>query len=81
MALTLPAASGTHQGFEFRIIAKNSAAGADALTLNVSGGSDLIIDATGATIGNAAAGFTLVTGKVYTVIHVNSTMYMAIILN
>ena len=81
LALTLPAASGTHQGFEFRIIAKNSAAGADALTLNVSGGSDLIIDATGATIGNAAAGFTLVTGKVYTVIHVNSTMYMAIILN
>ena len=81
LALTLPAASGTHQGFEFRIIAKNSAAGADALTLNVSGGSDLIIDATGATIGNAAAGYTLVTGKVYTVIHVNSTMYMAIILN
>ena len=81
LALTLPAASGTHQGYEFRIIAKNSAAGADALTLNVSGGSDLIIDATGATIGNAAAGFTLVTGKVYTVIHVNSTMYMAIILN
>ena len=81
LALTLPAASGTHQGFEFRIIAKNSAAGADALTLNVSGGSDLIIDATGATIGNASAGFTLVTGKVYTVIHVNSTMYMAIILN
>ena len=81
LALTLPAASGTHRGFEFRIIAKNSAAGADALTLNVSGGSDLIIDATGATIGNAAAGFTLVTGKVYTVIHVNSTMYMAIILN
>ena len=81
LALTLPAASGTHQGFEFRIIAKNSAAGADALTLNVSGGSDLIIDATGATIGNAAAGFTLVTGKVYTVLHVNSTMYMAIILN
>ena len=81
LALNLPAASGTHQGFEFRIIAKNSAAGADALTLNVSGGSDLIIDATGATIGNAAAGFTLVTGKVYTVIHVNSTMYMAIILN
>ena len=81
LALTLPAASGTHQGFEFRIIAKNSAAVADALTLNVSGGSDLIIDATGATIGNAAAGFTLVTGKVYTVIHVNSTMYMAIILN
>ena len=81
LALTLPAASGTHQGFEFRIIAKNSAAGADALTLNVSGGSDLIIDATGATIGNAAAGFTLVTGKVYTVIHVNSTMYMALLLN
>ena len=81
LALTLPAASGTHQGFEFRIIAKNSAAGADALTLNVSGSSDLIIDATGATIGNASAGLTLVTGKVYTVIHVNSTMYMAIILN
>ena len=81
LALTLPAASGTHQGFEFRIIAKNSAAGADALTLNVSGGSDLIIDATGATIGNASAGFTLVTGKVYTVIHVNSTMYMALLLN
>ena len=81
LALTLPAASGTHQGFEFRIIAKNSAAGADALTLNVTGGSDLIIDATGATIGNASAGFTLVTGKVYTVIHVNSTMYMALLLN
>ena len=81
LALTLPAASGTHQGFEFRIIAKNSAAGAAALTLNVSGGSDLIIDATGATIGNASAGFTLVTGKVYTVIHVNSTMYMALLLN
>ena len=81
LALTLPAASGTHQGFEFRIIAKNSAAGADALTLNVSGGSDLIIDATGATIGNASAGFTLVTGKIYTVIHISSTQYMAIILN
>ena len=81
LALTLPAASGNHQGFEFRIIAKNSAAGADALTLNVSGSSDLIIDATGATIGNASAGFTLVTGKVYTVIHVNSTMYMALLLN
>jgi hypothetical protein len=81
LALTLPAASGAHQGWEMRIIAKNSAAAADALVLNVAGGSDVIIDATGATIGNASAGLTLVTGKVYTVIHVNSTQYMAIVLN
>ena len=81
LALTLPAASGAHQGWEMRIIAKNSAAAADALVLNVAGGSDVIIDATGATIGNASAGLTLVTGKVYTVIHVNSTQYMALLLN
>jgi len=81
LALTLPAASGTHQGWEMRIIAKNSAAAADALVLNVAGGSDVIIDATGATIGNASAGVTLVTGKIYTVIHISSTQYMAIVLN
>ena len=81
LALTLPAASGTHQGWEMRIIAKNSAAAADALTLDVAGGSDVIIDATGATIGNASAGVTLVTGKIYTVIHISSTQYMAIVLN
>ena len=81
LTLTLPAASGTHQGWEMRIVAKASAAGADALTLAVTGSSDIIIDATGATIGNNSAGFTLVTGKVYSVIHVNSTMYMCIILN
>jgi len=80
LALTLPAASGTHIGFEFRIIAKNSAAAADALTLNVTG-SDVIIDATGATIGNSSTAFTLTTGKIYTVIHISSSQYMAIILN
>jgi len=80
LALTLPAASGTHIGFEFRIIAKNSAAAADALTLNVTG-SDVIIDATGATIGNSSSAFTLTTGKIYTVIHISSSQYMAIILN
>ena len=80
LALTLPAASGTHVGFEFRIIAKNSAAAADALTLNVTG-SDVIIDATGATIGNSSTAFTLTTGKIYTVIHISSSQYMAIILN
>tara|TARA_R110001592_G_scaffold35695_4_gene121181 strand:+ start:3287 stop:4996 length:1710 start_codon:yes stop_codon:yes gene_type:complete len=81
LSLTLPAASGTHQGWEMRIVAKASASGADALTLAVTGSSDLIIDATGATIGNNSSPFTLVTGKVYSVIHVNSTMYMCIILN
>jgi hypothetical protein len=81
LALTLPAASGAHQGWEMRIIAKNNAGGADNLTLEVTGSSDLIIDATGATIGNSSAGLTLATGKIYTVIHISSTQYMAIVLN
>ena len=81
LSLLLPAASGTHQGWEMRIIAKNNAGGANNLTLDVTGGSDVIIDATGATVGNASAGLTLATGKIYTVIHISTTQYMAIVLN
>ena len=81
LSLTLPAASGAHQGWEMRIIAKNNAGAADNLTLDVTGSSDLIIDATGATIGNSTTGLTLATGKIYTVIHISSTQYMAIVLN
>ena len=81
LTLNLPAASGTHQGWEMRIVAKASANAPDNLTLAVSGSSDLIIDATGAQIGNASSPFALTTGKVYSVIHVNTTMYMCIILN
>lgn len=81
LSLVLPAASGTHQGWEMRIIAKNNAGGPDNLTLDVTGSSDLIIDATGATIGNSTAGLTLATGKIYTVIHISSSQYMAIVLN
>ena len=81
LSLTLPAASGTHQGWEMRIICKNNAGGPDNLTLDVTGSSDLIVDAQMATIGNASAGLTLATGKIYTVIHISATQYMAIQLN
>lgn len=82
LSLLLPVASGTHQGWEMRIICKNNAGLPQSnLTLDVTGSSDLILDATGATIGNASAGFALATGKIYTVIHISSTMYMCIILN
>ena len=81
LSLLLPAASGTHQGWEMRIISKANAGGGDNLTLDVTGSSDLIVDAQMATIGNQTTGFTLATGKIYTVIHINSTMYMCIILN
>ena len=81
LSLILPAASGTHQGWEMRIICKNNAGGADDLTLDVTGASDLIVDAQGSTLGNASTGFSLATGKIYTVIHINTTRYMCILLN
>ena len=81
LSLLLPAASGTHQGWEMRIICKANAGGSDNLLLDVTGSSDLIVDAQMATIGNQSTGFTLATGKIYTVIHISSTMYMCIILN
>lgn len=80
LTLNLPAASGTHQGWEMKIICKNNAGGVDDLVITPAG-SDELISATGAVIGNNSSPFSLTTGKIYTVIHISATQYMAIVLN
>lgn len=80
LTLNLPAASGTHQGWEMKIICKNNAGGVDDLVITPAG-SDELVSATGAVIGNNSTPFSLTTGKIYTVIHISATQYMAIQLN
>ena len=80
LTLNLPAASGTHQGWEMKIICKNNAGGVDDLVITPAG-SDELISATGAVIGNNSSPLSLTTGKIYTVIHISATQYMAIQLN
>ena len=82
LSLLLPAASGTHIGWEMRIICTNNAGAPQSnLTLDVTNSTDLIVNAQMATLGNSTTGMTLLTGKIYTVIHISPTQYMAIQLN